>query len=146
MEKENEITRTSLRLPKGLYAKIDAAAAEHGLTMHAEILARLEQSFGAPATDPAGGIDLEERVEEIAARVVRKVREDDRIYRALSEIANRENKVRDNAAPVVENFLSNSFSMEVVMEVAMFLDTPVEKIPELRAFLTELDDRLHETK
>lgn len=45
MEKDTEIIRTSLRMNKKLYDKLDAAATEHGLTMHAEILARLEASF-----------------------------------------------------------------------------------------------------
>lgn len=43
MEKEQEIIRTSLRLPKELYDKLAAAAG--GRTMHAEILARLENSL-----------------------------------------------------------------------------------------------------
>ncbi len=43
MEKEQEIIRTSLRLPKDLYDKLSAAAG--GRTMHAEILSRLENSL-----------------------------------------------------------------------------------------------------
>lgn len=45
MEKQLEIIRTSLRLAKPLYDKLDAAASAKGLTMHAEILHRLERSF-----------------------------------------------------------------------------------------------------
>ncbi|QRY69107.1 hypothetical protein JVX98_12815 [Ensifer sp. PDNC004] len=45
MEKESEIIRTSLRLPKSLYDRLDRAATERGMTMHAEILARLETTF-----------------------------------------------------------------------------------------------------
>ena len=45
MEKEPEIIRTSLRLPKRLYDRLDQAATERGMTMHAEILARLETTF-----------------------------------------------------------------------------------------------------
>nr|DAH62797.1 MAG TPA: hypothetical protein [Caudoviricetes sp.] len=43
MEKEPEIIRTSLRLPKELYDKLLESAGTR--TMHAEILARLESSF-----------------------------------------------------------------------------------------------------
>ncbi len=51
MEKEQEIIRTSLRLPKKLYDRIASAADQHGLTMHAEILARIESSFAPAATE-----------------------------------------------------------------------------------------------
>ncbi|MDK4720155.1 hypothetical protein PH552_12450 [Rhizobium sp. CNPSo 3968] len=44
MEKEPEIIRTSLRLPIALYNKIFAAAEKRGVTMHAEILSRLEET------------------------------------------------------------------------------------------------------
>jgi len=51
MEKEKEIIRTSLRMTKPLYDRLDAAASEKGVTMHSEILARLEASFSATDFD-----------------------------------------------------------------------------------------------
>lgn len=44
---ENNETRTQLRLPAGLYARIIDAAATSGRSMNAEIVARLEGSFPA---------------------------------------------------------------------------------------------------
>ncbi|MFK0273644.1 hypothetical protein ACIQUG_08210 [Ensifer sp. NPDC090286] len=41
MEKDQDIVRTSLRLPKTLYDRIFEAAESRGVTMHAEILTRL---------------------------------------------------------------------------------------------------------
>jgi len=52
MSIEQEIVRTSLRLHKPLYDRLAKAADARGLTMHAEILARLESSF---ELEEAGG-------------------------------------------------------------------------------------------
>lgn len=51
MEKEQEIIRTSLRLAKSLYERLEKSSAEKGMTMHAEIIARLEQSFAYSEAD-----------------------------------------------------------------------------------------------
>lgn len=53
MEKEQEIIRTSLRLPKGLYDKISEIAERHGLTMHAEILRMLNVSIALENDTPS---------------------------------------------------------------------------------------------
>lgn len=45
MEKETKIIRTSLRIPTALYERLEASAKERGMTMHADILSRLERSF-----------------------------------------------------------------------------------------------------
>lgn len=44
MEKEQEIIRTSLRLPKRLYDQIAKISDERGLTMHAEIINMLNDA------------------------------------------------------------------------------------------------------
>lgn len=50
MEKDQEIIRTSLRLPKRLYDKIATTAEKRGLTMHAEIINMLNDAVEAPST------------------------------------------------------------------------------------------------
>lgn len=77
MNNETEITRTSLRLPKPLYDKLAVAAEEHGLTMHAEMLSRLEQSFDPIVMNTRRTGDPYEIMEEIIERVIRKVRSEE---------------------------------------------------------------------
>ncbi len=50
MENEPEVIRTSLRLPKALHDQLLKAAAGRGLTMHADIINRLETSLGTVPT------------------------------------------------------------------------------------------------
>lgn len=45
MEQEVDIIRTSLRLPRALYDRLAAAAETRGITMHADIIVRLESSL-----------------------------------------------------------------------------------------------------
>lgn len=48
MEKDTDIVRTSLRIPRNLYEKLEKASKTKGVTMHAEILTRIEETFGDP--------------------------------------------------------------------------------------------------
>lgn len=74
MEKDNEITRTSLRIPKALYEKIEASAKERGLTMHADIISRLETTFEMDSYVPGENINPEpDHVDDLAERVAERV-------------------------------------------------------------------------
>ena len=44
--KQDDFQKTALRVPKGLHAKIIEAAKKNSRTMNAEIVSRLEKSFG----------------------------------------------------------------------------------------------------
>lgn len=63
MEKETETIRTSLRIPRPLYDMLHEAAQKRGMTMHAEMLDRLESSFAGVPTSV-------ELIEEVAQRVI----------------------------------------------------------------------------
>lgn len=61
-------------MPADLKARIDAAAARNGRSINAECVARLQESFEAPAsTVPqfvhAGDVDLDALAEAIAAKL-----------------------------------------------------------------------------
>lgn len=45
MEKQTETTRTSLRIPQKMYEKLSESANSRGLTMHADILRRLQETL-----------------------------------------------------------------------------------------------------
>ena len=66
MEKDTETIRTSLRIPKNLYDQLYKAAQERGLTMHADMIARLEASFARRSI-------TDEEIEAVAERVAKKV-------------------------------------------------------------------------
>ncbi|WP_162707985.1 hypothetical protein ACK83U_12420 [Rhizobium sp. WW22] len=54
MEQDVDVVRTSLRLPKALYDRLEQAAKARGLTMHAEILSRLESAMDSGPIKTSG--------------------------------------------------------------------------------------------
>jgi len=77
MEKDPEIIRTSLRIPKGMYDKLSASAETRGLTMHADILRRLQETLEMDDYQPVENAnpdvfesDLGKRQDEVAAAIL----------------------------------------------------------------------------
>ena len=64
MEKEPEIIRTSLRLPKRLYDEIAKISEEHGLTMHAEIIRILNEAVEIANYQPQGNAGVPDTVRD----------------------------------------------------------------------------------
>lgn len=89
MNKDTEIVRTSLRLNKRLYDRLAEAAETRGLTMHAEIIRRLNETVEMDDYQPAENIhtdvkpglfgllppgdDLEQRERDLLAEVLMRV-------------------------------------------------------------------------
>lgn len=61
MDKDTDIVRTSLRLNKRLYDKLAEAADLHGLTMHAEIIRRLNETVEMDNYVPQENIHTDDR-------------------------------------------------------------------------------------
>ncbi|MFP1721785.1 hypothetical protein ACLEEB_09610 [Lonsdalea quercina] len=77
----NDISSLSLKIAHGLKERIKAAAAENGVTISAEVSARLLRSFESEGSDAqqANAIDnqhTEERVEQpLSAKELKKLRQ-----------------------------------------------------------------------
>lgn len=74
MEKEQEIIRTSLRMNRRLYDMLSEAAETSGLTMHAEIIHRLQGSFAAGHLTPSDFLNIQDLEQENAAKLAAALR------------------------------------------------------------------------
>lgn len=61
MDDKDRYTRITLRIPKDLHAKLQAASDESSKSMNAEIIERVENSFSAP--DPGAALNTISRLE-----------------------------------------------------------------------------------
>ena len=67
MRKQNDYHKTALRLPQDLHKKIKEAAKTNGMSMNAEIIARLEKSMEADQKHEAmKGNDALSNITELA--------------------------------------------------------------------------------
>lgn len=68
MDDEDRYTRITFRIPKNLHGLLSRQAEESSKSLNAEIVARLQQSFGvthAPATDESWQWDMKRRTSEL---------------------------------------------------------------------------------